>query len=215
MSDRVISMKLEIASVMMNVVSAYAQQVECEMEEKEEFWSELDEWWRVYPRRRERCNLKEIGDCKVVVGENVARQYQMVVCRMTLETKKRKRMKAEPKIKWWNLTKEDCVGFREELRQVLGGNEELPDGWEVLGTTAEVARETARKVFGVSPGQRKEDKETWWWDEDVQESIQRKRLAKKWDSQRDEESRQEYKEKRVKVKKRKQAMEKSVIWGDL
>ena len=40
-------------------------------------------------------------------------------------------------------------------------------------------------------------KETWWWDEEVQESIRKKRLAKKrWDIQRDEESKQEYKEMR-------------------
>ncbi|KAK3557502.1 hypothetical protein QTP70_028318, partial [Hemibagrus guttatus] len=31
-----------------------------------------------------RGNLKEISDCKVVVGESVARQHRMVVCRMTL-----------------------------------------------------------------------------------------------------------------------------------
>ena len=43
MSDRVMSVKLEIEGVMMNVISAYAPQVGCEMEEKEDFWSELDE----------------------------------------------------------------------------------------------------------------------------------------------------------------------------
>ena len=63
-------------------------------------------------------------------------------------------------------------------------------------------RDTARKVLGVSSKQRKEDKETWWWDEEVQESIRKKRLAKKrWDIQRDEESKQEYKEMRREVKK--------------
>lgn len=36
------SMKMEIDGVIMNVVSAYAPQVGCEMEEKEEFFSELD-----------------------------------------------------------------------------------------------------------------------------------------------------------------------------
>ena len=34
--------------------------------------------------------------------------------------------------------------FREELRQVLGGSEELLYGWL---TTTEVVRETVRKVF--------------------------------------------------------------------
>ncbi|KAK3564791.1 hypothetical protein QTP86_027819, partial [Hemibagrus guttatus] len=42
-SDRVMSLKLEIEGVMLNVVSGYAPQVGCELEEKEKFWSELDE----------------------------------------------------------------------------------------------------------------------------------------------------------------------------
>ncbi|KAK3568845.1 hypothetical protein QTP86_017946 [Hemibagrus guttatus] len=88
---------------------------------------------------------------------------------------------------------------RQKLRQALGGQVVLPDDWE---TTAEVIRETGRKVLGVSSGRRKEDKETWWWNEEVQDSIQRKRLAKKkWDMDRTEENRQEYKESQHRVKR--------------
>ncbi|KAK3543928.1 hypothetical protein QTP70_031839, partial [Hemibagrus guttatus] len=75
----------------------------------------------------------------------------------------------------------------------------LPDDWE---STADVIRETGRKVLGVSSGRWKEDKETWWWKEEVQDSIQRKRLAKKkWDMDRTEENRQEYKELQCRVKR--------------
>ncbi|KAK3541116.1 hypothetical protein QTP86_015744, partial [Hemibagrus guttatus] len=248
-SDRVMSLKLEIEGVMLNVVSGYAPQVGCELEEKERFWSELDEVMESIPtgervvigadfnghvgegnrgdeevmgkfgvkernlegqmvvdfakrmdmalvntyfQKREehrvtyksggrrtqldyilcrRGNLKEISDCKVVVGESVARQHRMVVCRMTLMT----------------------------LRQALGGQVVLPDDWE---TTAEVIREAGTKVLGVSSGRRKEDKETCWWNEEVQDSIQRKRLAKKkWDMDRTEENRQEYKELQRRMKR--------------
>ncbi|KAK3537298.1 hypothetical protein QTP70_006969 [Hemibagrus guttatus] len=251
-SDRVMSLKLEIEGVMLNDVSGYAPQVE----EKERFWSELDEVMESIPtgervvigadfnghvgegntgdeevmgkfgvkernlegqmvvdfakrmdmavvntyfQKREehrvtyksggrrtlvdyilcrRGNLKEISDCKVVVGESVARQHRMVVCRMTLMV---------------------CKEKRQKLRQALGGQVVLPDDWE---TTAEVIRETGRKVLGVSSGRRKEDKETWWWNEEVQDSIQRKRLAKKkWDMDRTEENRQEYKELQRRVKR--------------
>ena len=55
----------------------------------------------------------------------------------------------------------------------MGSCEELPDGWV---TTARGIRETGRR-FGVSSGQRTGDKETWWWNEEVQESIQKKSLA--------------------------------------
>ncbi|KAK3550919.1 hypothetical protein QTP70_008730 [Hemibagrus guttatus] len=147
-----------------------------------------------------RGNLKEISDCKVVVGESVARQHRMVVCRMTLMVCKKKRSKIEKKTKWWKLKKEECCEeFRQKLRQALGGQVVLPDDWE---TTAEVIRETGRKLLGVSSGRRKEDKETWWWNEEVQDSIQRKRLAKKkWDMDRTEENRQEYKELQRRVKR--------------
>ncbi|KAK3566670.1 hypothetical protein QTP86_002847 [Hemibagrus guttatus] len=102
--------------------------------------------------------------------------------------------------KWWKLKKEECCEeFRQKLRQALGGQVVLPDDWE---TTAEVIRETERKVLGVSSGRRKEDKETWWWNEEVQDSIQRKRLAKKkWDMDRTEENGQEYKELQRRVKR--------------
>ena len=279
MSDRVMSVKLEVEGMVINVISAYAPQVGCELEEKEEFWSELDEIMESVPReervvigadlnghvgrgnrgdeevmggygvgernaegqmvvdfakrmgmavvntyfgKREehrvtyksggrctqvdyilcrRCKLKEIGDCKVVAGESVARQHRMVVCRMSLEKKRRGRVaRVEPRIRWWKLRKSECsVKFKDEVIQALGGGEELSDDWEAA---AEVVRETARKVLGVTSGQRKEDKETWWWNEDVQESVRSKNLAKRnWHRQRDLESRLEYKEARQKAKR--------------
>ncbi|KAK3546639.1 hypothetical protein QTP70_031433, partial [Hemibagrus guttatus] len=126
----------------------------------------------------------------------------MVVCRMTLMVckKKRSKIEIENKTKWWKPNKEECCEeFRQKLRQALGGQVVLPDDWE---TTAEVIRETGRKVLGVSYGRRKEDKETLWWNGEVQDSIQRKRLAKKkWDMDRNEENRQEYKESQRRVKR--------------
>ncbi|KAK3543841.1 hypothetical protein QTP70_030074, partial [Hemibagrus guttatus] len=122
----------------------------------------------------------------------------MVVCRMTWMVckKKRSKIEIEKKTKWWKLKKDE---FRQKLRQALGGQVVLPDDWE---TTAEVIRQTGTKVLGVSSGRRKEDKETWWWNEEVHDSIQRKRLAKKkWDMDRTEENRQEYKELQCRVKR--------------
>ena len=55
---------------------------------------------------RRRGNLKEVGDCNVIAGENVAKQRPVVVCRMCLEAKKRKSVRAEPKIRWWKLKEE-------------------------------------------------------------------------------------------------------------
>lgn len=72
---------------------------------------------------------------------------------------------------------EHCTESWEDLRRGLGAREVLSDDWGKFSSSA-------KKVFGVSSGQRKEDKETWLWNEGVQESVQRKRLTEnKWDRQ--------------------------------
>ena len=61
---------------------------------------------------------------------------------------------------------------------------------------------TAETVLGVTFGKRKGDRETWWWNEEVQESIKEKKEAKKaWDKIRDENSEKMNKEKKSKEKK--------------
>ncbi|KAI5620344.1 hypothetical protein C0J50_20114 [Silurus asotus] len=51
-SDRVLIVKLEVEGLMINVISAYAPQVGCEMEENERFWIELDEVVDGVPRNK-------------------------------------------------------------------------------------------------------------------------------------------------------------------
>ena len=63
-------------------------------------------------------------------------------------------------------------------------------------------RKTAKTVLGVTFGKRKGDRETWWWNEEIQESIKEKKEAKKaWNKIRDENTKMNYKEKKSKTKK--------------
>ncbi|KAK3563912.1 hypothetical protein QTP86_004847 [Hemibagrus guttatus] len=208
------SLKLEIEGVMLNVVSGYAPQVGCELEEKERFWSELDEVMESIPTG-ERVVIG--ADFNGHVGEGNRGDEEVMgkfgVKERNLEGQMvvdfAKRMDMGVVNTYFQKREEHRVTYksggrrtqkkRQKLRQALGGQVVLPDDWE---TTAEVIRETGRKVLGVSSGRRKEDKETWWWNEEVQDSIQRKRLAKKkWDMDRTEENRQEYKELQRRVKR--------------
>ncbi|KAI5089279.1 hypothetical protein C0J45_20687 [Silurus meridionalis] len=50
-SDRVMIVRVEVEGMMINVISAYAPQVGCKLEEKERFWSELDEVVDGVPRK--------------------------------------------------------------------------------------------------------------------------------------------------------------------
>ena len=63
-------------------------------------------------------------------------------------------------------------------------------------------RKTAETVLGVTFGKREGDRETWWWNEEVQESKKEKKDTKKaWDKIRDENTKKIYKEKKSTAKK--------------
>ena len=160
-----------------------------------------------------RRNLKEMCDCKVILNECVAKQHRMVVCKMVLMVKKKKAEKVKPKIRWWKLKETSYQeAFRQEVTKILGGKDDLPDEWD---KTAEMLRKTAETVLGVTFGKRKGDKETWWWNEEVQKSIKEKKEAKKaWDKIRNENTKKVYKEKKNKAKKA-VAMAKRRVYDDL
>ena len=85
------------------------------------------------------------------------------------------------------------------MTRILGGKNGLPDVWD---KTAEMLRKTAETVLRVTFGKRKRDRETWWWNEEVQENIKEKKEAKKvWDKIRDENTKKIYKEKKSKANK--------------
>ncbi|KAK3568306.1 hypothetical protein QTP86_003534 [Hemibagrus guttatus] len=189
-------------------------EVGCELEEKERFWSELDEVMESIPTGERvvigadfngHVGEGNTGD-EVVMGTFGVKERnlegQMVVDfakRMDMGVVNTYFQKREEHRVTYKSGGRRTQKKRQKLRQALVGQVVLPDDWE---TTAEVIRETGRKVLGVSSGRRKEDKETWWWNEEVQDSIQRKRLAKKkWDMDRTEENRQEYKELQRRVKR--------------
>ena len=85
------------------------------------------------------------------------------------------------------------------MTRTLGGKNGLSDEWD---KKAEMLRKTAETVLGVTFGKRKGHGETWWWNEEVQESIKEKKEAKKaWDKIRNENTKKIYKEKKSKAKK--------------
>ena len=118
---------------------------------------------------RRRRDLKEMCNCKVMMNQCVAKQHLMAVCKMGLTVKKKKAEKVKPKIRWWKMRETSCQeAFRQEVTRILGGEDELPDKWD---KTVEMLRKTVKTVPGVTFGKRKGDGETWWWYEEVQESI--------------------------------------------
>ena len=63
--------------------------------------------------------------------------------------------------------------------------------WEIV---TEDLKQLGEKLLGKTSGNMKQGKETWWWNDDVQESIQTKKLAKRThDKDNSEENKAAYK----------------------
>ena len=85
------------------------------------------------------------------------------------------------------------------MTRILKGKDGLLDEWN---KTAEILKKIAKTALEVTFGKRKGDRETWWWNKEVQESIKEKKEAKKtWDQVRDDKSKKMCKEKKSKAKK--------------
>ncbi|XP_042861103.1 craniofacial development protein 2-like [Penaeus japonicus] len=194
-TDKMMTLKLEIDGVLLNVVSAYAPQVGGGREEKEQFWEKLDEAVALIPKeeriitgadfnghvgkgnrgdervigkygygarndegqamvdfahrtnmsvintfysKREshkvtytsggkhtqidyilcrRMHLKEGRDCKVIPGENVAKQHKVVIGKMRLMSRRRREGNERGK---WVMAKEMVAGIaQDEVNKAL------------------------------------------------------------------------------------------------
>ena len=63
--------------------------------------------------------------------------------------------------------------------------------WEKV---EEGVKKVAKEVVGMSRGNMSQDKQTWWWAEEVQEIISKKKIRfKKWQKNREREDWVEYK----------------------
>ena len=147
-----------------------------------------------------RCHLKEVINCKVINGEAVAAQHRVLVMDLDIQRgKKRKPEQATPRIKWWRLREDNLkVQFREKVLDKVRPVESLQ---EVLGMT------TGRRPPG--------DKETWWWNDEVQEVIKAKKVAKKiWETSGRQEDRDIYRQAN-KAAKKAVAMNKALAMNEL
>ena len=61
---------------------------------------------------------------------------------------------------------------------------------------------SAREVCGETTGRRQRDRETWWWNEEIQLTVREKKLAfKRWKSGGTKEAHKQYREKNKQAKR--------------
>jgi phage terminase small subunit len=114
-------------------------------------------------------------DCKVIPGESVVHQHKLVVAdfRFRIRVQRDKRARVA-RTKWWKLKGEVAQAFKERVIKE-GPWEEEGDADNMWMKMATCIRKVASKEFGVSKGSRREAKDTWWWNDEVQKAIKEKK----------------------------------------
>ncbi|AQL02844.1 Retrovirus-related Pol polyprotein LINE-1 [Zea mays] len=114
-------------------------------------------------------------DCKVIPGECVVTQHKLVVAdfRFKIRLQQNKHNKVT-RTKWWKLKGDGAQTFKERVIEEgpWAGEGDANIMWRKMATCI---RKIASEEFGLSQGNRREVKDTWWWNEDVQKAIKEKK----------------------------------------
>jgi hypothetical protein len=114
-------------------------------------------------------------DCKVIPVECVVPQHKLVVADFCFRVhfQRSKRVQAS-RTKWWKLKKDVVKTFKERVLKE-GPWYERGDANSMWMGMATYIRKVTSEEFGVTKGGKREAKETWWWNENVQKAIKEKK----------------------------------------
>lgn len=163
----------------------------------------------VLVRRRD---LKMIRNCKVIPGEAVVAQHRLVCAVLNIKREKGKKPDTRKRIKIWKLKGQKVKEYRDKVKEKYNSNTStVEEHWCTLKTAV---LEAATEVCGCTKGGKHQGKETWWWSEEVQEKIKKKKESfKAWQRGGSEDLREAYKEAKRETKKV-VAKAKEEAWAD-
>jgi hypothetical protein len=153
----------------------------------------------VLTRREERPNCM---DYKVIPGECVVIQHKLLVADFYFQVCVRRDRGMEiTRTRWWKLKGDVSQVFKIIVIAEGSWNEgENADNmWKKMATHI---RKVAIEVFEVTRGNKREPKDIWWWNDEVQKAInEKKECYKRLHHNKSDENIQKYKEARTNAKK--------------
>ena len=152
--------------------------------------SQID--YLLYRRR----NISEIKNTKVIPGDQVTAQHRMVVMDVSIPvtTKQRREIVTQKRVKWFKLKDQSLrAQFKERvICEVNNEIEEINAWWDRISLSILTA---GREILGESNGKIWEEKEVWWFNEEVQQKTRLKKAARKtWEESGRSADKEAYKE---------------------
>ena len=146
-------------------------------------------------------DLKMFSDCKVIAGKEVVHQQRLVCGVVKVKECKEKRTRAEKRIRTWKLTGDLGREFKDKVNRQHRAHKDHTANEKWIDLKG-VLLSTAGELCGTSKGGKKINKETWWWSEEVQTSIKKKKEAfKNWQREGTDQLKEVYKEKKKEAKR--------------
>ncbi|KAK4325210.1 hypothetical protein Pmani_004170 [Petrolisthes manimaculis] len=136
-----------------------------------------------------RCDRVEIQDCKVIPGDHVTAQHRLVTLDLAIMVTQKQIGKRQglKRIKWFKLKyPEKKMEFKERVLNEL--EPQIIDVEDWWNRSSGVILRVAREVLGECTGKIIENKEPWWFNEEVQQKTQLKKEDKKKHEQISEKS---------------------------
>jgi hypothetical protein len=153
----------------------------------------------VLTRREERPNCI---DCKVILGEYVVTRHKLLMADFCFQIcVRRDRGMKITRTRWWKLKRNVSQVFKNRVIAERSWNEcvDADNMWKEMMTHI---RKMGIEVLRVTRGNKREHKDTWWWNDDVQNVInEKKECYKCLHHNRSIENVQKYKETRRNAKK--------------
>ena len=145
-----------------------------------------------------------IEDCTVIPGEACLTQHRMVRAKITVSGMRRQKRKGRRIVKTWRLKNDQ---LRDEFEAKVAERAEQSGGsWRELQDNL---LKSGEEVCGLTSGKRGKERETWWWNVEVQEAIKEKRRTfKNWQRTRSEFDRNIYVAKKIEAKRQVAASQK-------
>ena len=133
-----------------------------------------------------RSMLGKVKNGKVIPGESIAAQHRILVADLNIQKQKEKRRERQERIRWWKMKETEGDEFVIKLMENITEKVETEEAtWE--NTCVDAVR-IAKEELGVSRGGKYLEKESWWWNSEVQEVVREKKEAfKRWKTARREE----------------------------
>ena len=120
----------------------------------------------------------------VIPGSEIVSQYRMVVLNMWKSKEHKRKVRKVGRFKIWKLKMgETRSKFRDVVKIANMNRSKFKEGEveEIWQELKETLRKASDEVLGRTNPGRKEQRKSWWWNEDVTQVLKQKKLAfKKW-----------------------------------